>query len=277
MDNPADNTPISPTEYKRVTEEMYKQNLELARLYKEVESLNENLQKANEGQSNLIHIMNHQIKGYLSKSRNIFSELLSETDYRPASDEAQAMISEGFNSLTEGVGFIQQVLNGSSAESGQLQYMMAPINFETIVKEVAEKQKDSATAKNLNFDVKILEGNYETIGDNIQLRECVRNLIDNSIQYTLNGGLTISLQRTGDNAELSIQDTGVGISEEDKKRLFTIGGRGRDSLKINVNSTGYGLAFVKAVVEAHKGRVWVESEGQGKGSTFYLELPVVKN
>jgi signal transduction histidine kinase len=65
----------------------------------------------------------------------------------------------------------------------------------------------------------------------------------------------------------------VGISDEDKPKLFKSGGRGTDSLKININSTGYGLAFVKGVVEAHKGRVWAESEGPGKGSVFYMELP----
>jgi signal transduction histidine kinase len=58
-------------------------------------------------------------------------------------------------------------------------------------------------------------------------------------------------------------------------KLFTKGGRGTDSLKINVNSTGYGLFFVKKVVEAHKGRAWVESDGPRKGSTFFVELPAV--
>ena len=57
--------------------------------------------------------------------------------------------------------------------------------------------------------------------------------------------------------------------------LFTKGGRGKDSLKFNVNSTGYGLMFVKDVSEAHGGKVWAESEGEGKGSTFYIRLPVV--
>ena len=64
------------------------------------------------------------------------------------------------------------------------------------------------------------------------------------------------------------------ITDEDKKRLFTKGGRGKDSNKINVNSSGYGLAFVKGVVEAHKGRVSAESAGPGHGSTFTLELPI---
>ena len=58
-----------------------------------------------------------------------------------------------------------------------------------------------------------------------------------------------------------------------KNKLFKKGSRGDDSLKVNVNSTGYGLFFVKGVIDAHHGRVWAESEGRGKGSTFYVELP----
>ena len=67
----------------------------------------------------------------------------------------------------------------------------------------------------------------------------------------------------------------MGITEEDKKNLFTEGGRGAESIKVNVDSTGYGLYTVKMVIEGHKGRVWGESEGPGKGSQFYVELPVV--
>ena len=60
-----------------------------------------------------------------------------------------------------------------------------------------------------------------------------------------------------------------------KKHLFAEGGRGKDSIKVNVHSTGYGLYIAKQIVEAHKGRIWAESEGAGKGSTFYVEFPAV--
>jgi signal transduction histidine kinase len=68
----------------------------------------------------------------------------------------------------------------------------------------------------------------------------------------------------------------VGITDEDKKLLFTEGGRGKNSVKVNVDSTGYGLYSVKLIMDAHKGRTWAESEGPDKGSTFYIELDSVK-
>ena len=72
----------------------------------------------------------------------------------------------------------------------------------------------------------------------------------------------------------SVKDTGVGVKEDDRQKLFKTGGVGKDSLKVNVRSSGYGLAFIKGVIEKHNGRVWFESAGAGKGSTFFVELPI---
>lgn len=264
---------ISPKEYKEATEAMYKQNLEIVRLNKELDQTNQNLKIANEGQENLIHIMNHQIKGYLSKGRNIFSELSTESTYKLA-DEARPLVEEGMKSLTEGVSFVQQVLQGSSAASGKLVYSMKPANFKSIAYVASEEMNDQAKAKGLSIEFNADQDEYKILGDDVQLREAVKNLVGNSINYTQTGKIDIKLRKEGDKVKLSVTDTGVGINEEDMSRLFQKGGRGKDSLKYNVNSTGYGLAFVRGVIEAHKGLVWAESEGQGKGSTFYIELPL---
>jgi len=99
-------------------------------------------------------------------------------------------------------------------------------------------------------------------------------LIDNSIRYTPKGGIRLKLTKNNNTILFRIEDTGVGISNALKPKLFTKGGRDENSLRVNINSTGFGLAFVKEVVVAHKGRVWAESAGSGMGSTFYMELPL---
>ena len=85
------------------------------------------------------------------------------------------------------------------------------------------------------------------------LKEAINNLIDNSIKYTKEGKISISLKDGDGKVRFTITDTGVGINDEDKKNLFTEGGRGKDSVRINVDSTGYGLYSVKLIIEAHKG------------------------
>jgi signal transduction histidine kinase len=74
-------------------------------------------------------------------------------------------------------------------------------------------------------------------------------------------------------AAFKVEDTGVGITKEDMACLFTEGGHGKESQKVNVESTGFGLYIVKSIIEAHKGKVWAESDGAGKGSRFIVELP----
>jgi len=251
----------------------------------QIEKLAGELQIANEGQANLIHIINHQIKGYLAKARNVFSELLTEPEYGPISESAKPMMNEGLKSLTEGVDFVTDFLNASNIEKGTYKYEMQPLDIKVLVQNVAEKQKVVAEEKGLSFEVNIAEGDYNIRGDKVQLEQAMRNLIDNSIRYTPSGTINLQLSRehnppsqsfgeASDKIRLKIEDTGIGISDELKPKLFTKGGRDKNSLKVNVNSTGFGLSFVKDVIEAHHGRVWAESAGVNKGSTFFMKLPI---
>ena len=242
---------------------------------KKEDALNEQLAIANAGQTNLIHIMNHQIKGYLSISKNIFAELLTD-DYGKVPEEARGLISQGLENADKGTKYVTAVLKGESAENGKLVFDMKLFDLKKLVTEVVAKEKEVAEKKGLKFtfDVDVDGGDYNIMGDIAHLGEAVRNLIDNSINYTPTGSISITLCIKGNCALFKVKDTGVGVKEEDKSKLFKAGGVGSDSIKINTNSSGYGLAFVKGVIENHKGRVWFESEGAGKGSTFYIELPV---
>ena len=233
--------------------------------------LREELQVANEGQANLLHIINHQIKGYLTKARLLFDDLLNDPSYN-LTEKVVPMVRQGYDSVTEGVEFVQDFLNASNIERGTFTYNMVPMDLRKIVEEQSAKMKDAAIDKGLKYDLEISEGNYQMTGDMIQVGQAVRNLIDNSIKYTPSGNMAVKLQNKDGKILFSVKDTGVGISEELKPKLFTKGGRDKDSQKINVNSTGFGLAFVKGVAEAHKGRVWAESAGVGKGAEFFMEL-----
>ena len=216
--------------------------------------------------------MNHQIKGYLTIDKSIFSELLTD-DYGCIPEAAKGLIVKGADSTNKGVRYVTDILRGASAESGTLTYDMQKIDFRQIVLSVIESQKKSIEEKKLKLIVDILDGNYNTIGDGTQLGEAIRNIIENSINYTPVGSISVHLRRVSQKIIFSVNDTGVGIRDEDKPQIFRAGGIGRDSVKINVNSSGYGLAFVKGVVEKHGGQVWFESTS-GIGSNFFVELPV---
>ena len=245
----------------------------LIRSVKKEVLLRENLETANAGQANLIHIMNHQIKGYLGKNKDIFAELLTD-DYGAIPEAAKPLVEKGLEEADAGVKYVTDILRGASAENGTLPYDMQKIDFKNIVTDVAGKEKEIAEKKGLKFDLAIADGDYSITGDTVQLGEALRNLMENSIYYTPAGNIWANLARRADKIIFSIKDTGVGVKAEDKPKIFKAGGVGKDSIKINIKSSGYGLAFVKGVVEAHHGRVWFESAGEGKGSTFFMELPV---
>ncbi len=234
--------------------------------------LRESLEVANRGQASLIHFMNHQIKGRFGNIKNIFAELDSG-DYGNMPADTVPLLKKGLDEANVGVTYVQGILNGASAEKGTISYNMTDIDFKSIVENAHSEQKEHAEKKGLEFTLDVKEGVYAIKGDMLQLGETVRNLFDNSINYTPTGSVRATLENIGNKVRLIISDTGVGLTADDKSKLFKAGGRGADSLKVNVNATGYGLVFVKGVIEAHKGRVWAESAGRDQGSTLYLEIP----
>jgi signal transduction histidine kinase len=238
----------------------------------EIQKLADDLKIANQGQASLMHFMNHQVKGRFGNAKNIFAELLTD-DYGVMPPDAKPLLEKGLDETNLGINYVQNILKGASAENGTLPIEMKPIDFRKVVEVAATKQRPYAEAKGLSFELKMQDSDYSMSGDELQLGEAVRNLIDNSINYTQQGSIAVILGAVGKTIRFMVKDTGFGLTDEDKTKLFKSGGRGAESLKVNTNSTGYGLVFVKGVVEAHKGKVWAESAGRGKGSTFIVELP----
>lgn len=277
----SNNNSIDPAEYKKVTEAMYKQNLELTRLYKQVDNLNKELGVANENlkilikqRENLVHLVTHKVKGSFTRSKYIFAGILDGT-FGEISPEIKKRAEQGLESDNMGIETVDLVLNVANMEKGIVKYDMKTVDLKEIVLKTIAEKRDPAETKGLRVENDIKDDTYVVEGDAFWLKEVVNNLIENSIKYTKEGKITIGLEKRDNKVRLYVKDTGVGISDEDKKNLFTEGGRGKDSVKVNIDSTGYGLYSVKLIVEAHKGKVWAESEGIDKGSTFFIELPAI--
>jgi signal transduction histidine kinase len=264
-------------------------------LREKVEKLATDLEKANENQVALIHFITHQVKGFFTKSRDIFSILL-EGDAGNIPDQAKNFVRQGFDSDTKGVAMVQDVLTAANVRSGIVKYTMEPFDLQTLVSALVIEYKPEALGKGLTLTFEVVapaganagkSATYRVAGDQEQLKQVFKNLIENSIKYTPAGTVAVSLshrgEKTGDKSDsisgdmvlFAVKDSGVGISPDDKKLLFTQGGRGKDSVKVNVESTGYGLYIAKGIVEAHHGTIWAESEGSSKGSQFYVQLPAV--
>lgn len=238
-----------------------------------IEKLAKELQETNDRQETLIHFIGHEVKGYLTKSSNTFASL-SENDFGPLPEAIKPWVDRALADSRQGVSSVETILKAANLKKGTVSYTKVPFDLKALIAEAVEKAKPAAEQKGLALSFTADEGSYEMTGDKAQINDHVlRNLIDNSINYTPSGSVTVSLKREGNKLVFAVKDTGVGITEEDKKRLFTEGGHGADSIKVNAHSTGYGLYIAKQITEAHQGTIRAESEGAGKGSTFIAEFP----
>lgn len=237
--------------------------------------LNTELKGLIQQRESLVHLITHKVKGSFTRSKFLFAEML-EGSFGELSPQLKSMTQRGLDSDIEGIATVDLVLNSANLQNGTVKYDMKPTDFKELVNKLVTEKKISAEAKGLKMELLLEEGDFNIMGDAFWLKEVVVNLLENSIRYSKVGTITVNLQKNDKKVLFSVKDTGIGITDEDKKNLFKEGGRGKDSVKMNVDSTGYGLFSVKLIVEAHKGRIWAESEGQDKGSAFYVELEAIK-
>lgn len=245
----------------------------------ELAELNVYLENLLKQRESLVHLVTHKVKGSFTHSKYIFAGML-DGSFGVLTPELRGMAEKGLESDNTGIATVDLVLNAANLTKGTVKYDMKVIDFKEIVLKAIEEKKGRAETKGLQIEINIKDDVYDVLGDSIWLKEVIHNLIENAIVYSKEGKIIIDLEKKsvdggqGNKILFYVKDTGVGLTEDDKKNLFTEGGRGKDSVKVNVDSTGYGLYSVKLIAEAHKGKVWAESEGSGRGSTFFLELPL---
>lgn len=239
-----------------------------------IEKLARELQETNTRQETLIHFVGHEVKGFLTKDVGAFAAI-SQGDFGVPPDGMKPFVDRALAESRQGAVSVENILEASNLKKGTVAYAKEPFDLKALVAEAVDKARQEAELKGLAFSFTADEFSYQMTGDKTQIGgHVLRNLIENSINYTRSGSVTVSLKKGNNKFVIAVKDTGVGITEEDKERLFTEGGHGKNSQKVNVHSTGYGLFIAKNIVEAHGGTILAASDGAGKGSTFIVEFPI---
>ncbi len=146
-----------------------------------------------------------------------------------------------------------------------------------ILKEIIEELQLTAKAKNIYFKFEKPEKKLPAINaDPEKLKVALTNIFDNAIKYTTKGEVIIKIQILDKKLRIISKDTGIGISQEDKENLFSgIFERGEEAQKVFTTGRGIGLYIASQIIQAHNGKVWAESAGHDKGSTFFIVLPTI--
>ena len=167
------------------------------------------------------------------------------------------------------------LLKLSRIEAGRLELEIRPIGVEALVNGCVESARLKAEAKGLQFHVQLQEDLPAVRGDGAQLGEVLQNLLDNAVQYTPAGGqIAVKARSDGQEVIFTVADTGIGIPESDLERIFERFYRVDAARSRESGGTGLGLSIARHIVEAHGGRIWVES-AIGHGSRFHFSIPCV--
>jgi len=176
------------------------------------------------------------------------------------------------------VKIVNDLLNISKIELGKMELEKELTQVEELVKSCYEEMKIAAEKKNLKISLKTSKDFLPKIEvDQLKLRQVISNLIDNAIRYTSQGSVEIEVRKTDSHIHILVKDTGEGLNEKEKKEIFGGFIRGTAGVNFFVEGAGLGLYVAKKFLSLHNGKIWAESEGKGKGSTFYVELPITNS
>jgi signal transduction histidine kinase/DNA-binding response OmpR family regulator len=247
--------------------------IELFERSQELQKLNGQLLAASKAKSVFLANMSHELRTPLSAILG-FAELLLDDDGRRFNGAARRGFLEHIHAGGQHLlSLINDILDLSKVEAGQMKLRLRTVSVARLVDDVVSTAEPLATKKQLR-----VETNTSTAGelqaDAGKLTQMLLNLVSNAIKFTPEGGIiTIAARRTPEMMEISIADTGIGISQADRGRIFHEFQQLDSGLDRQVQGTGLGLALTQRYAALHGGDVRVESE-VGKGSVFTLSLPL---
>ena len=244
---------------------------------KDLESANVRLKELDKLKSEFVSLASHQMRGPITAIKG-YASLLIEGMYGKLDDKVKEAVGVIFESSASMAVIVDDFLNLTKIEQGKMSYDFTLLDICSVADEVSKEIRPVVEKKGLKFIYTChSDGMHNAVADKGKIRQVMMNLIDNAIKYTPKGSITLEIKKETHEGHLKISiivsDTGVGLSADAMPKLFQKFARAKNANDANVLGTGLGLYVVRQMVEAHKGTVRVESEGENKGSKFIVEIP----
>jgi signal transduction histidine kinase len=243
-----------------------------ARLFGEIEEKGRELAVASQHKSQFLANMSHELRTPLNAILG-YTELIIDDIYGVAPPKMREVLDRVQRNGKHLLGLINDVLDLSKIEAGQLSLQLANFSIREMLQGVYVAVEPLAAAKQLALKLDVPQGLPQGRGDERRLSQVVLNLVGNAIKFTDKGEVKISAKSVNGSFTVAVKDTGPGIDAADQQKIFEEFQQADNSSTRAKGGTGLGLAISRRIVEMHGGRLWVESE-PGHGSVFAFTLPV---
>lgn len=230
------------------------------------------LEALNNVKDEFVSLASHQLRTPATGIKQFLGLLLG--GYAgPLTDQQMAYIQKAYDSNERQIDLVNSLLRTAQIDAGKVILDKSFVDLRSIINEVVESMRDVFIARRQNVEINETHPLANIYIDPARIRMMLENLIENASKYTENSGsIVITLSETKTYADISIQDTGVGIAEKDMKRVFDKFNRIPNKLSDSVGGTGLGLYWAKKIVSLHKGTIKVRSQ-EGVGTEFLVRLP----
>jgi signal transduction histidine kinase/HAMP domain-containing protein len=243
-----------------------------ARLFREIEEKGRELEIASKHKSEFLANMSHELRTPLNAILG-YTELILDKIYGEVPERIQEVLERLEKNGRHLLGLINNVLDLSKIEAGQLTLSLSEYSMNEVVQAVLTSVEALAAEKKLELKVTVPTDLTTGKGDEQRIVQVLLNFLGNAIKFTEEGEVTVGVTASNETFLVSVSDTGPGLSEADQNKIFEDFQQADSSSTRGKDGTGLGLSIAKRIIEMHGGHIWVESI-LGKGSTFWFELPI---
>ena len=285
-------------ELQQSNEQLQKEISERRIIERELVAAKESAETANQAKSDFLANMSHELRTPLNHIIG-FTELVLDKNYGDLNETQSEYLGDVLQSSRHLLSLINDILDLSKVEAGKLELVLASVNIGELLERSITMFKEKAMIHSLQLSIEIDHLPESITADERKLKQIVYNLLSNALKFTPEGGKIIvsahlsewgllnaqvqdavnathlqSGRHTVPCVQIDIADNGIGIRQNDQERIFNPFEQADTSSSRKYQGTGLGLSLCRKLVELHGGRIWVESEGEGKGATFSFVIPI---
>jgi signal transduction histidine kinase/DNA-binding response OmpR family regulator len=243
-----------------------------ARVHRELELKRAQLEVASRHKSEFLASMSHELRTPLNAVIG-FSDVLLDRMFGELNERQDEYVRDIRDSGVHLLELINEILDLSKVEAGRMELELEPVSLPDVLEQAVGMVRQRAADHGVSIALDSEPAVGTVIADELKLKQVLLNLLDNAVKFTPAGGaVTVTARMTGDEARVAVRDTGPGIVDGDRERIFEAFQRGDRAARKGAEGTGLGLTLCRRIVELHGGRLWLQSR-LGEGSTFTFAIP----